>query len=206
MRSAASLSVSRLAVPLPMAIKLTPCFEHSLFNVCKEPSQSRRGSCGYTVAVSISLPVASTTATLTPVRIPGSKPNTTRGPAGAANNKSRRLSAKTLIATFSASSRKRANKSRSSDKLSLTRQVHRMVLRRRSSEALALWDQPKCNAIRPSANAFEACAAAVAVKFAAELPMASGSGKDSLASKNSKARPRNTANARCDGTRPMGSL
>src|SRR5690606_35521572 len=70
-KSAASLSVSRLAVPLPMAIRFTPCFSLSLAGVCSDPSQSRRGSCGYTVAVSTSLPVASTTATFTPVRMPG---------------------------------------------------------------------------------------------------------------------------------------
>ena len=81
-RSAASLSVSRLAVPLPMAIRFTPCLAHSLPSVCSEPSQSLRGSCGNTVAVSTSLPVASTTATFTPVRMPGSSPITTRGTGG----------------------------------------------------------------------------------------------------------------------------
>src|SRR6476661_7315669 len=116
-----------------MAIRFTPCFLHRRASVCRAPAQSRRGSCGYTVAVSTSLPVASTTATFTPVRMPGSRPITTRGPAGAASNKSRRLSANTLMATFSASSRSRANRSRSSDSDSFTRQVQATHLRSRSS-------------------------------------------------------------------------
>jgi hypothetical protein len=45
-RSAASLSVSRLAVPLPMAISSTPCLAPEAAMVAIEPSQSRRGSCG----------------------------------------------------------------------------------------------------------------------------------------------------------------
>ena len=45
-RSAASLSVSREAVPLPIAIRLTPCVAHSRPSVWIEPSQSRLGSCG----------------------------------------------------------------------------------------------------------------------------------------------------------------
>ena len=158
------------------------------------------------MAVSTSLPVASTTATFTPVRIPGSSPKTTRGPAGAASNKSRKLSAKTLIATFSASSRNRVKRSRSKDKLSLTRQVHKTVLRMRSSDGLAACDHLRCKAMRPSAKALAAWAAALALRGAADALSASGSGKLSLASKSSKARPLNTANARCDGTRPIGSL
>ena len=67
--SPASLSVSRLAVPLPIASNCTPCFWLKVANWCSAPSQSLRGSCGNTVAVSTSLPVATTTATFTPVRI-----------------------------------------------------------------------------------------------------------------------------------------
>ena len=120
-----------------MAIRFTPCLRHRRASVCSEPSQSRRGSCGKTVAVSTSLPVASTTATFTPVRMPGSRPITTRGPAGAASSRSRRLSANTLIATFSASSRRRANRSRSMDSDSFTRQVQATHLRSRSSAGAA---------------------------------------------------------------------
>ena len=45
-RSRASLSVSREAVPLPMEITETRCFSASLARVCSEPSQSLRGWCG----------------------------------------------------------------------------------------------------------------------------------------------------------------
>ena len=44
--SAASLSVSRDAVPLPMEISCTPCLRHSVASVLIDPSQSFRGSCG----------------------------------------------------------------------------------------------------------------------------------------------------------------
>ena len=210
-RSPASLSVSRLAVPLPMAIRFTLCLAHSLPSVCSEPSQSRLGSWGYTVAVSTSLPVESTTATFTPVRIPGSRPITTRGPAGAASSKSRRLSANTLIATFSASSRSRANRSRSVDRLSLTFQVQATHLRIKSSAARPWWLQSSFSAMRASARdtagvallliAADAVVAGAEAVFDAET----GSGSTNLASKMSKDRPRNTASARCEGTRPMGS-
>ncbi len=45
-RSAASLSVSRLAVPLPIAISSTPCCVHSCRSVCSDWSHCLRGSCG----------------------------------------------------------------------------------------------------------------------------------------------------------------
>ena len=41
-----AIRLSRLAVPLPMAMRFTPCFSTSLARVCREPSQSRLGSCG----------------------------------------------------------------------------------------------------------------------------------------------------------------
>ncbi len=44
--SPASLSVSRLAVPLPMAIRSTPCLAQSLARIARVPSQSLRGACG----------------------------------------------------------------------------------------------------------------------------------------------------------------
>ncbi|MNV38823.1 hypothetical protein D3C71_1303860 [compost metagenome] len=46
MTSPASLSVSRLAVPLPIAISSTLCFWHSWRRVCNDWSHCRRGSCG----------------------------------------------------------------------------------------------------------------------------------------------------------------
>ena len=45
-RSCASLSVSREAVPLPIEISDTLCFCASCASVCSEPSQSLRGWCG----------------------------------------------------------------------------------------------------------------------------------------------------------------
>ena len=194
-KSAASASVSRLAVPLPMAIRLTWCLVHSARNACSAPSQSRRGSWGNTVAVSTSLPVASTTATFTPVRMPGSSPITTRGPAGAASSKSRTLSANTLMATFSASSRSRANKSRSRVRLSLTRQVQDTHLRKKSSAA-----RPWCGTCKRSAKR------ASAMDGVPALGAASGnSGLTNFRSRTSSARPRKAASARCEGTRASGS-
>ncbi|MOA28605.1 hypothetical protein D3C78_1495580 [compost metagenome] len=45
-RSAASLSLSRLAVPLPMAISSTWCLAHRRASTARVPSQSLRGACG----------------------------------------------------------------------------------------------------------------------------------------------------------------
>ena len=53
------------------------------------------------VSVANTLPVASTTATLVPVRKPGSRPRVVLRPAGAAINKSFRLVANTVIASVS---------------------------------------------------------------------------------------------------------
>ena len=197
-RSPASLSVSRLAVPLPMAISCTPCWAHSLASVCRLPSQSRRGSCGYTVAVSTSLPVASTTATFTPVRMPGSRPITALVPAGAASSRSRRLSPNTLMATVSAASRRRAKRSRSMLRLSFTRQVQVTHLRSRSSAGRFWWLQLRCSAMRPSAR--PGCPV---LGFSPSGSRASG--RTSFASRMSCARPRNTASARWLGTRAIGS-
>ncbi len=44
--SPASLSVSRLAVPLPIAISSTLCCRHSFLSVCSDWSHCRLGSCG----------------------------------------------------------------------------------------------------------------------------------------------------------------
>ena len=44
--ASAKASVSRLAVPLPIAIKLTPWRWHKRPKVCSDPSQSQRGSWG----------------------------------------------------------------------------------------------------------------------------------------------------------------
>jgi hypothetical protein len=75
--------------------------------------------------------------------MPGSSPITTRGPAGAASSRSRTLSANTLIATSCAASRRRANRSRSVDRLSFTRQVQATHLSRKSSAARP-WCATRC--------------------------------------------------------------
>ncbi len=63
-------------------------------------SQRRCGSCGKIVLVATTLPVASTTATFTPVRKPGSSPSVGRAPAGAASRRSRKLAANTRDSFF----------------------------------------------------------------------------------------------------------
>ena len=80
---------------------------------------------GRSSAVSSSLPVASTTATLQPVRRPGSRPIVARGPAGAASSRSCRLWAKTLIASVSARPSAASAGRLQADACSLTFQVQR---------------------------------------------------------------------------------
>ncbi len=76
------------------------------------------------VSVANNFPVASTTATLHPVRIPGSRPRITFGPAGDANNNSCRFLAKILIASASAASRNLTKSSVLIWRCILTRHVH----------------------------------------------------------------------------------
>ena len=66
--SRASFSVSREAVPLPTAMSSTLCSAARRASTSREPSQWLRGWCGWTMAVSSTLPVASTTAHFTPLR------------------------------------------------------------------------------------------------------------------------------------------
>src|ERR1700735_2016532 len=63
------------------------------------------------VAVAVTLPVSSVTATLTPVRKPGSRPIVARAPAGAASSRSRTLAANTRTASSSASCHSRTRTS-----------------------------------------------------------------------------------------------
>ena len=78
-------------------------------------------------SVSTTFPVASTTATFTPVRIPGSRPMVTLGPAGAASKRALRLRANTLIASVSERSRNAVINSDSKWSEHLMRQVQRTV-------------------------------------------------------------------------------
>ncbi len=75
--------------------------------------------------VATTLPVASTTATFTPVRYPGSSPSVGRGPAGAASRRSRRLEAKTRTASSSAAPHRRTRRSIDSVTKILVRQAQR---------------------------------------------------------------------------------
>ena len=63
------------------------------------------------VAVPSTLPVPSVTATLTPVRKPGSRPIVVRAPAGAASSRSRTLAANTRTASSSAACHSRTRRS-----------------------------------------------------------------------------------------------
>ncbi len=109
--SPASLSVSREAVPLPMAISSTACSFASRASLAIASSHRLAGTCGWITSVATTLPVASTTATFTPVRKPGSRPRVARVPAGAASSRSRRLAANTLTASSSAAVRRRSLRS-----------------------------------------------------------------------------------------------
>ena len=102
-------SVSRLAVPLPMAIKCTWWFLSKSAMVCLASSTLLSGANGYTVAIAklsslflATWPRLSTTAILTPWRIPGSTPKIVFWPAGAAINRCCKLFANTSIAADSA--------------------------------------------------------------------------------------------------------
>ncbi|CAM5518347.1 hypothetical protein SVIOM74S_06355 [Streptomyces violarus] len=109
--SPASLSVSRDAVPLPMAISSTACSFASRASLAMASSHRLAGTWGWMTSVATTLPVASTTATFTPVRKPGSRPSVARVPAGAASSRSRRLAAKTRTASSSAAVRSRSRRS-----------------------------------------------------------------------------------------------
>ena len=99
--SAASASDSREAVPFPIAMIFTfqraiICFissTASLYFFC--------GGWGYITPTSSTLPVSSTTASLQPVRNPGSTPSTTRPFTGACSSRLCKLAENTLMACSS---------------------------------------------------------------------------------------------------------
>ena len=191
MRSATSFSVSREAVPLPIATRSTLCVTHRAASAAIDPSQSLRGSCGKMAVVATTAPVLPTTATFTPVRMPGSSPIVTRVPAGAANSRSRRLVPKTRMASSSAISRRRCSMSFSS--LGCRRAFHARVTaaRRKSSAGRCWWVTP--------ANAAMRCSGSPRV-----APFSSsGSTMDSL--RMPSLRPRSSASTRWDGSLLTGS-
>ena len=141
--------------------------------------------------------------------MPGSRPITTRGPAGAASSRSRRLSANTLIATFSASSRRRANRSRSVDSDSLTRQVQATHLRSRSS-AGAAWRGSSPGAARSCLRRSRAGRAPAPPAAPAWPPGSPARGRGTRPARGARARGRSARRSRSsrgtwrrrDGSRP----
>ncbi len=95
-------SVSREAVPLPIATALTLCSWTSPLTILSASSRRSCGGCGYMTAVASSLPVGSTTAIFDPVRKPGSMPNTVLPPTGDCIRRFRRFLANTPVAWSSA--------------------------------------------------------------------------------------------------------
>ena len=141
------------------------------------------------VAVSITFPVASTTATLTPVRIPGSKPMVARGPAGAASSRSFRLRANTVIASVSARSRNADISSVSRCIESLMRHVQRTTSHNHLSAGRALFATLANPAIMSSTG----------LNGALHAGFSSSLSRRSTTVKIASFRPRNNASARCEG-------
>ena len=138
---------------------------------------------------SSSLPVASTTTTLTPVRRPGSSPMVVRCPAGAASNRSRMFSPNTRMASSSAASRRRRLSSDSICILILMRQAQRAHSPSHGSAARASSRSSKCAATMDS-----------------QIPRSNGDARSSCPGttifrrSTLSLRPRYRAKARCDGT------
>ena len=142
------------------------------------------------VAVSTSFPVSSTTAILVPVRMPGSSPRVTFGPAGAANNRSDRLVAKTLMASSSARLLSCILSSRSRWIKILTFQAQRTVSCRKASPGRPRFSRLNLRAIRPSQGWVSKSASFAICRLTWRMP---------------SFRPRNRASARCDGILPSAS-
>ena len=137
-----------------------------------------------------SLPVGSTTAAFTPVRMPGSSPKVALGPAGAASNKSRKLLAKTLMASISAASRKRSFKSRSIRVNSLT------------FHAILAVSASQASAGNEVSVTFMWCATRWAQRWCSSLSSLAGF---RVRFNKSSLRPLNNASARCEGILLMAS-
>ena len=137
--SPTSLSVSREPVPLPMLIKSTLYCLHSVVSVRIDLSHWFCGACGNMVLVATTLPVLSTTATLTPVLKPGSRPIVVFAPAGAAISRSFRFLANTSMASSSARSRSALKSSVSMCRPILIFHVHCTTWAKKSSAP-----RPRC--------------------------------------------------------------
>mmetsp|Transcript_21698 Transcript_21698/g.53582 ORF Transcript_21698/g.53582 Transcript_21698/m.53582 type:complete len:353 (+) Transcript_21698:801-1859(+) len=115
--AATSCSASRVPTPSPMATARAPWRSQNARSFAPaslpaSPPPPCPGRC--TTDVSTSAPVASTAASLHPVRYAGSSPTTTAaGRMGGANNRERRFAPKSITARLSPSSRSFARASRS---------------------------------------------------------------------------------------------
>ena len=137
------------------------------------------------VSVANNLLVESITATLQPVRMPGSRPKIALCPAGAASNKSRKLLPNTVMASASALSRKSPSKSVSRCSCNFTRQLQRQQLSKKASAARPMSAILNCWAITVSHGCGVTCS------------NSSDSPKRTI--NTPSLRPRNIAKARCDG-------
>lgn len=189
MSSPASLSVSREAVPLPMAIRSTVCSFASRASLAIASSHRLAGTCGWITSVATTLPVASTTATFTPVRKPGSRPSVARVPAGAASSRSRRLAAKTFTASSSAAVRSRSRRSMPRCTRMRVRQAQRTVSRSHLSAGRPRSAIPKRLATIASYD---------------DGPSVASSGSRTRSSTSSFS-PRSIASTRCEGRSVNGS-
>jgi len=115
--SATNSSVSRLAVPLPIATAVMPHFFMDSRNILLLPSISSCGLVGCITPQSRSLPVSSTTANLQPVLYAGSIPIITLPFTLGVRSRLFRFFAKTSMAFSSASSLKVERRSSSADTL-----------------------------------------------------------------------------------------
>ena len=145
--SPTSLSVSRLAVPFPIATSEAVCFFARFARISMEDCHSFLGSCGKIVPVSRTAPVSEITATFAPVRMPGSRPITALCPAGGASKRSLRLVPNTSMAASCEASRRREKRSLSSCQAHLTRQVQRTTLSSQASAGCPLFSRLRNSAI-----------------------------------------------------------
>src|SRR5690606_14963659 len=134
----------------PMLTSCTLYCWHILAKVLSDLSQWFCGACGKMVLVVNTLPVASTTATLTPVRQPGARPIVTLAPAGAPGHRPSQFLATTSMASCSAFSRTKPNNSFSICNSVLIRHVHCTTDCSHLSAARLLKLSPKCSAIMVS--------------------------------------------------------
>ncbi len=190
--SPASLSVSREAVPLPIATSSTACSSASFASLAIASSHLLAGTCGWMTSVATVLPVASTTATFTPVRKPGSRPSVARVPAGAASSRSRRFAAKTFTASSSAAVRSRSRRSMPRCTRIRVRQAQRTVSVSHLSAGRPRSAIPNREATMPS------------YEEGTEADSAGSSGSRTR-SRTSSFSPRSSARTRCEGSSVNGS-